>query len=180
MNPDFVLRDTPALDALERRRETLPDIDPAALAAAQDLLRGAKRLLNAFGEVFAGHGLSPGRYAVLMALDVERPSLAPSEIADRLGVTRATVTGLIDGLLREGFVTLAPAAADRRRKSITLTPRGDALLDVVVPDIFRRMAELTQPLSPEERSTTVRLLGKVEAGLARNPARPDAQQDLMA
>lgn len=165
MVSDFTLRDTPALEALSRRHATLSHIDPAALAAAQDLLRVSKRMLGAFGAAFGAFGLSPGRYAVLMALDVRRPSLTPSEIADHLGVTRATITGLIDGLVRDGLVARAPEGADRRSKSIALTGKGDALIDAVVPAIFQRMADLTAPLSADERQTAVRLLNKVESGL---------------
>lgn len=170
MTSDIPLRDTPALAVLSRRIAALGDIDPATIAAAQDFLRVAKRMLGAFDRAFEAHGLSPGRYSVLMALEVERPSLAPSEIADRLGVTRATVTGLIDGLVRDGLVAHAADGPDRRRKAISLTARGELLIDEVVPVIFRRMADMMAPLTPDERQTAVRLLGKVENGLS--PARP--------
>jgi DNA-binding MarR family transcriptional regulator len=159
------LRDTPALDVLNRRGAELGHIDPDSLLAAQDVLRVAKRLLGSFAQAFDAHGLSPGRYAALMALDVQRPSMAPSQIADRLGVTRATVTGLIDGLLRDGLVSYAPEGTDRRRKAIALTRKGEALIEVVVPDIFERMAAMMSPLSADERRVAVNLLGKVEAGL---------------
>lgn len=164
---DIPLRDTPALDVLGRRGDALAHFDPAALAAAQDFLRVAKHMLGDFAQAFAAHGLSPGRYSVLMALDVHRPSLAPSEIADHLGVTRATVTGLIDGLIRDDLVTFAADRNDRRRKAIALTSRGEALIEGVVPAIFKRMSDLVAPLSADERAQAVRLLGKVEAGLAQ-------------
>ena len=61
-------------------------------------------------------------------------------------MTRATVTGLIDGLTLDGLVTLAAGELDRRRKAIMLTPKGEALIDKALPDIFQRMAELTAPL----------------------------------
>ena len=171
MAAEFSLRDTPALEALSRRRIALGHVDPAALTAAQDILRAAKRMLGAFNDVFSAHGLSPGRYAVLMALDVQRPTLAPSEIADRLGVTRATVTGLIDGLTRDGLATYAQQGTDRRRKAIMLTPEADALLEAVLPDIFQRMTDLTSPLTHDERRTMLRLLGKVEDGLEARKTR---------
>ncbi|CAN5487208.1 transcriptional regulator YetL [soil metagenome] len=171
MVADFPLRDTPALEALARRGAALGHIDPASLAAAQDILRVAKRLLTAFAEVFSGYGLSPGRYAVLMALDVHRPSLAPSEIASHLSVTRATVTGLIDGLERDGLVIHEADGTDRRRKTIRLTQKGEALISQALPDIFQRMTDLTSPLSLDERRTVVRLLGLVEAGLPAVPLR---------
>ncbi|WGM39279.1 MarR family transcriptional regulator [Caulobacter sp. NIBR1757] len=165
MVSELPFRDTPALEALASRPDRLAHLDPAAITAAQDLLRVSKKMLGAFAQAFAAHGLSPGRYSVLMALDVQRPSMAPSEIADRLGVTRATVTGLIDGLMRDGLVAYADSGADRRRKAIALTPAGAALIDTVLPDIFQRMADLTAPLTADERRTAVTLLGKVEDGL---------------
>jgi DNA-binding MarR family transcriptional regulator len=177
MVSEFTMQDTPALEALSRRREALGGIDPAALAAAQDLLRAAKRMLGAFSDAFAIHGLSPGRYAVLMALDVRRPSLAPSEIAERLGVTRATVTGLVDGLARDGLVRFAAEAGDRRRKAVSLTPKGDAVIEGALPDIFRRMADLTAPLTVEERGVMLRLLGKVEDGLRAARPSEDTEGD---
>lgn len=166
MRPDMPMRDTAALDALSRRSATLGHIDPAALAAAQDILRVAKRVLGGFADLFSGLGLSPGRYAVLMALDVHRPSLAPSQIADHLSVTRATVTGLIDGLERDGLVVQQADGADRRRKTISLTAKGEALINQALPEVFQSMADLTSPLTLEERRTAVRLLGKIEDGLS--------------
>jgi len=75
------------------------------------------------------------------------------------------VNGLIDGLTLDGLVTLAAGEADRRRKAIMLTPKGEALIDKALPDIFQRMAELTAPLTRNECRTALRLLGKVEDGL---------------
>lgn len=163
---DLEFRDTPALEVLRLLPEGL-GIGAADIAAAQDLLRLSKALLGSFAEHFALHGLSPGRYAVLMALRAGG-ELAPSEIADRLGVTRATVTGLIAGLVRDDLVAYVAAdTADRRRKAIGLTAKGRDLLGAVVPDIFKQMAGLLAPLSPAERTTLIALLGKVEGGLGQ-------------
>lgn len=161
---DLEFRDTPALEVLKQHREALGHVDPADIAAAQDVLRLSKALLGSFAERFALHGLSPGRYAVLMALHAG--PLAPSEIADRLGVTRATITGLIAGLARDGLVAYGPGDSDdRRRKAIALSDRGGTLLGVVVPDIFSAMAGLLAPLSQDERAELLRLAAKVERGL---------------
>jgi DNA-binding MarR family transcriptional regulator len=174
---DFEFRDTPALEVLRKFPETLAHIDPADIAAAQDLLRLAKKLLGSFSEKFALHGLSPGRYAVLMALYARKSSLAPSEIADRLRVTRATVTGLLSGLVHDDLVAYVAAdEADRRRKAISLTAKGRDLLGNVVPDIFIQMAGLLAPLSRDERITLLQLTKKVENGLSRATVR-DAEQE---
>jgi DNA-binding MarR family transcriptional regulator len=163
---DLELHDTPALAILRRQPDLVGQFDQADIAAAQDVLRVSKKLLGAFSETFALRGLSPGRYAVLMALFARDVPLAPSEIAEQLGVTRATVTGLIGGLLGDGLVAYVSADADdRRRKAIALTAKGRRLLKEVVPEVFLQMAGLFAPLSGNERSRLLKLLNKVEAGL---------------
>jgi DNA-binding MarR family transcriptional regulator len=160
---DLELNDTPALAVLARRADDFPGVDAASLRACQDLLRVAKRSLSAFGGEFARHGLSPGRYSVLMELYQAKAGLAPSEVAARIGVTRATVTGLIDGLVREGLATLdAAEGADRRRKAVRLSARGRRLLERLLPGLFARMVGLLAPLSERERRTLQRLLLKIE------------------
>lgn len=165
---DLELRDTPALEVLGKLPGVARNINAADVAAAQDLLRLAKKLLGHFSEEFAMRGLSPGRYAVLMALFAREAPLSPSEIADRLSVTRATVTGLIGGLMQDGLVAYVPAdGADRRRKAIALTEKAQTLLVDLVPDVFGQMVALLAPLSGEERTTLLSLIGKVERGLSR-------------
>ena len=167
---DLDFRDTPALAILRRRPDLAGRFAQADIAAAQDLLRVSKKLLGAFGEMFALNGLSPGRYAVLMALFARDVPLAPSEIAEQLGVTRATVTGLIGGLVGDGLVAYVSADADdRRRKATALTKKGRRLLGDVVPDIFQQMVDLFAPLSGNERSTLLKLMNNVEGDLGRAP-----------
>lgn len=172
---DLGLNDTPALAVLARRRADFRDVDPQALRACQDLLRVAKRSLAAFGAEFARHGISPGRYALLMELYQTPTGLAPSELAARIGVTRATVTGLLEGLLHEGLLTLGPArAGDRRRKRVRLGARGKRLLERLLPELFASMVGLVAPLTARERRELQRLLRKIEAG---SWLRPPEQHD---
>ena len=81
---DLELNDTPALAVFARRRASFEGVDPLSLRACQDLLRVAKRSLAAFGAEFARHGISPGRYSVLMELYHASVALAPSELADEM------------------------------------------------------------------------------------------------
>ncbi|MES2210904.1 MAG: MarR family transcriptional regulator [Chloroflexota bacterium] len=55
-------------------------------------------------------------------------AMSPSELGERLIVTRATVTGLLDSLERRGFVTRSPNPADRRGLVVEITPDGLTVL----------------------------------------------------
>ena len=64
--------------------------------------------------LLAPHGLSEGRFVLLFLLDAAPGGLAPAVLAQQAGVSRATVTGLIDGLEREALVARQADASDRR------------------------------------------------------------------
>ncbi|MFM8334931.1 MAG: MarR family winged helix-turn-helix transcriptional regulator, partial [Opitutaceae bacterium] len=80
---------------------------------------------------------------------------------EHTGVTRATITGLVDTLERDGLVARSSNVEDRRMRSVSLTPRGSSLLRGILPEHFRRMAWLIATFDEQERVTLVRLLGKV-------------------
>jgi DNA-binding MarR family transcriptional regulator len=101
--------------------------------------------------------------------------LTPAELADRTGVTRATITGLVDTLERADLVTRTPHPEDRRMMSVGLTKRGEKLLTRIMPEHFRRMAWLMAPLSENDRRTFVRLLTKVLARAAEEPSPGEAE-----
>ena len=53
--------------------------------------------------------------------------------------------------------------------SVGLTARGEKLLRRILPEHFRRMAWLMDPLSEHERKSLVRLLGKVMERAGERP-----------
>ena len=167
--PLLMLRDLPRYECLLKAAQAYPDLDPSATEVFLHLLRSGDEVFRVSERHLARHHISEGRFGVLMALwsSSERPggdgrnALTPAELADRTGVTRATITGLVDTLEKDGLVTRAPHQEDRRMLSVTLTPRGRELLREILPGHFRRMSWLMATLSEQERVTLVRLLGKV-------------------
>lgn len=90
--------------------------------------------------------------------------LKPLDFAELAGVTRATVTGLLDGLEREGLVKRSPHPVDRRMIMIHLTAKGRQLLSQMLPDHFCRTAGLMANLTAPEKQRLIELLAKVQAG----------------
>lgn len=112
------------------------------------------------------HGLSSGRFAVLMQiLSSNGEGVTPSELAERTGFTRATITGFVDGLERDRLARRKGSRRDRRSLTVHLTPAGEELLRRILPDHFRRISTIMAPLSANDRRQLIRLLEKVAAGL---------------
>jgi DNA-binding MarR family transcriptional regulator len=160
------LRDLPKYEAIERRAERYPEIDPASVVSYLILLRVASDVLAAIEAYLARHDMSQGRFTVLALLNREPDEpMCPSDLAIRSGVTRATMTGLLDGLARERLIRREPAKDDRRMLLVELTPRGRKMLDEIFPDYYRRIAKLMGHLSPAEKKQLVELLNKITPGL---------------
>lgn len=175
--PYLLLKDLPRYECLLEAAKEFPDLDPSAAEAFLHLLRTGDEVFGHTDRNLSDHNISHGRFGVMMLLwrsvQPRAATLAgingcsdgprtPAELADAAGVTRATMTGLIDTLERDGFVKREPDPNDRRMMSVRLTPEGERFLGDYLPEHFQAIAALMSPLSESERKTLVRLLGKVQ------------------
>lgn len=71
-------------------------------------------------------GLTPSQYHVLRTLWAQ-DRLALKDLAEASNCTRATITGLVDGLEQKGLVRRIPNPVDRRSLLAELTEAGQAL-----------------------------------------------------
>ena len=97
--------------------------------------------------------------------DAEGPC-PPNYISDRLIVSRATVTGLLDTLAKRDLVRREPHPKDRRMLLVHLTKAGARLADRLRHTVHEAEAEWMSPLNEHERAQLTDLLGKVQRHLA--------------
>jgi DNA-binding MarR family transcriptional regulator len=158
----FYLRDLPKYEALRQRAARYPEIDPRAFEAFLVLLRVGSDLLDGLEAYLGSKGMSQGKFSILMLLNRDpEVGVSPSDLAERSGVTRATITGLLDGLTREKLVSREDDTGDRRKAVVRLTSRGRKLLDGMLPQYYRHVAELMGGMSDEEKAKLVELLTRV-------------------
>lgn len=171
--PLLLLKQLPRFDCLLQAANRYPDLDPCATSAFLNLLRTGDLIFDSEAACLSNSGLSQGRFSILMLLN-RHPDVpqTPAALADQSGVTRATITGLLDTLEKDGLVERSPADNDRRCVLVRLTSKGASLMDALLPGYFRHVAELLSPLTPDERSQLVELLQKLQAGLDSSPEAP--------
>lgn len=178
----LMLKNLPRFECLLEAAKEYPDLDPSACEAFLHLLHTGDECFRAIEANLSQHNVTQGRFGVLMSLwghcrgDPPDAALSPAELADRTAVTRATMTGLIDTLERDGLVTRAPDTEDRRMMAVCLTPKGRSALNEILPEHFRRMATLMHSLSETERKTLVRLLNKIKEQAATISPQPVSAQ----
>jgi DNA-binding MarR family transcriptional regulator len=160
----FFLRDLPKYEAIRQRAARYPDLDARALEVFLVLLRVGSDVLDALEAYLTKKGTSQGKFTILMLLNRDPDvGISPSDLADRSGVTRATITGLLDGLSREKLVVREDDVGDRRKAVVRLTARGRKMLDEMLPDYYRQVADLMGGLSDTEKVTLIELLTKVNS-----------------
>ena len=163
--PYLMLQKLPQYECIQALTKQYPELDPASADAFLHLLRAADELFSARELSLGKFNLSCGRFSVMMQLfdkETDTPiARTPAELATVAGVTRATMTGLVDTLERDGLVKREPDPKDRRMMSVNLTRKGHQLITQVLPNHFRLMGEVMSPLSEAERKTLVRLLAKI-------------------
>ena len=103
-------------------------------------------------------GLTPTQFSAMVML-AENGVCPQNELGRRTKMDAATIKGVVDRLLEKGLVSVNGDPADRRRKLVALSDSGAA----AIPELHRfgaRVTELTlEPLSEEERSALLRLIG---------------------
>ncbi|WP_434426074.1 MarR family transcriptional regulator [Nannocystis pusilla] len=118
-----------------------------------------------------GRGLSLRQFAVFAALRAGNRS--PGEVAARLNVTPAVVTGLVDRLERRGYVRREVSIGDRRRYSLRITEAGERVCDEVQQALARQLAAQFAGASAAALAECSRALTRMEqavAALERPPA----------
>lgn len=81
------------------------------------------------------------QYRILVILGEGKE--AASVLAEKLAVSRPSVTGVVDGLVARGLVERAHDADDRRRVGHELTDEGRRVLASADTEVERRLEEIT-------------------------------------
>jgi len=149
-----------------------PEGSVLATEAVMNTVRTGDLLLDRIGRLLRPLGVSsPG--GLVLGLLRDHGPMAPSEIGDRLIVTRATVTGLLDSLERRGFVRRTAHPSDRRSLIVQITAEGLKVLTEVRTIVHRQEKDWLSSLSDAELRRLITLLHRVQRALEDVEERPD-------
>ncbi len=148
-----------------------PQVDPQTIRL-MDMLGHVTRSIYHVGERSVDDaGLSYAQYRVLMHLFFaeqmgDRAELNPSEISDRQGVSRNTMSAFIRNLEEEGLVERRLDPSDRRRFNISLTDAGRAVVSEHTHHHLETIDNFFGALSSDEQDDLLKLLQKLSVQVA--------------
>jgi DNA-binding MarR family transcriptional regulator len=134
------------------------------------LKRIGERLQAQTQRILDAHELpiQAAQFPFLAAIDRLGP-LTVGELAEAVGVTQPGATRALAQLAELGYVEIAPAAGDQRRKSVTLTRRGQKLVDVGKRDVWPVIDAAVKDVCKQLSGSLLEQLAGVEDGLAQAP-----------
>jgi len=107
--------------------------------------------------IMAAEGLSMPQIVSLQLLRSCGPK-SISTLADKLSLSLAATSHLVDRMVQQGLVERSEDAIDRRQKRVTIGPAGQALLDRMVQARLRDAAQLMAGLPPDLRDQLEQVL----------------------
>lgn len=162
----------------QRRRQWLsflhelsPETEPETIRLI-GLLHRTAHAMKQLGEAsLAEAGLSYSQYRVLMHLlfserHENQPTLNPSDLSERQGLSRNTMSALIRNLEKEGLIERQLDEQDRRRFLIRLTEPGRVKVTTHATQHLTTIHSCFSDLTPDDQTTLSQLLKQ----LAANPA----------
>ena len=157
----------PPPGVMEEIRKRLSEREVRGMQALFALRACAQQMDNALNEWLADTAGSFARFQILMALRAAKSREIPyNHIVSALGVTRATVSGLITALERDGLVKSCPDEKDRRKLIVRLSAKGEALSRKAFDTSLDRFRAVFAFGSAAELTQLTALLHRLREGFA--------------
>jgi DNA-binding MarR family transcriptional regulator len=128
-------------------------------ALIDELVRASFTVMATLNVIGAEHELSLTQLRVLGILRDRRPRMA--ELAERLGLKKSTMTGLIDRAEERGLLARAPSADDDRATEVFLTREGTKLVERGRARLQEGLAPLCDRLSRADQRRLRELLARL-------------------
>lgn len=145
-------------------------MDRRATEVLINLIRTDSLVTTALSRRFRRYGISLSGFNALVILRQAPGGVNPHEIADRLLVTRAAVTAILDTLETKKLVRRERSAVDGRMSLIVITEVGKKLLDRLLPEHFASERAMASCLGANEKELLISLLGRLQLHVAGQTA----------
>jgi len=128
-------------------------------------LRRILRATDLFGRNLAQSvGLTAPQFRVLQIV-AEKDSCTATAISQQMRISQATVTSLVDKLVKQGMVTRERSQTDRRQTHIIVTDKGRQAIEAAPDPLQQRFVRKFTALEDWEQAALIAALERVAAML---------------
>lgn len=124
------------------------------------LFKTAMRMKTKMADLVGPYGMIPAQIGIIMILKESGP-MNQMTLGESMGVDKATMVKLIDGLEEQKLIKRTTSPEDRRAKFISLTEKGIKVQAVVLQKSKAVEDEFLEPLTATERKAFRGILDKL-------------------
>lgn len=117
-------------------------------------------------------GLSQAKWLALLQLHRCAEAMTQKQLAQELGIEGATLTTLLDRLVRDDYVQRREGKLDRRCKTVHLTPRAMRVIKQITAVAAELRQELLVGISVSDMRSCIRILQRVQQSLDKHHEKP--------
>lgn len=161
--PNFNFKDRPDDARLRITQAQYPDTNITTVQTFLSLQYAYRTIQSQYEAALSEFDLSESRFILLMFLYRAEDGLTVSDLAQKLGVTKATTSKLLRAMTTAELVEKRPDAQDKRAVKIHLTAAGTKRLTAFLPVNFQTVNRLLGNLSESEQQELEQLLNKMIA-----------------
>ena len=121
----------------------------------------SRKISRHYRDRIAEYNLTHSQFFILAQV-IESEVATPSQLAEKTCTDRATVTGLIDRLERDGWLERRPNQDDRRTQSIFLSEKGNKHKDAFITLFNEINGSFIRRFTSDEWQQLQQLLSKLE------------------
>jgi len=147
--------------SLARELNMNDEFDSLQHEALLSIVRTAQVLARHGQVFFQRYGLTEAQYNVLIVLKLAQQPLTQVELGERLVVSRANITSLLDKLQKKSWIQRRSVAGDRRVFEVHLTPEGRKITDMVEPVYVKEVKRCMGALDKQKCRILSRALAQV-------------------
>src|SRR5271170_4954611 len=115
---------------------------------------------QAFARKVEAHGVTVAEWVVMRQL-LEEKALAPSRLAERMGMTRGAISKLADRLIAKSLLVRTADPQDGRAQTLSLTRAGRSMVPKLAALADTNDAEFFDHLAPKDRAALLRTLREI-------------------
>lgn len=154
------------MNKLKQLAESYEWVEGIASKTIIEFKKTHEMLETVFDSYFQKFDISDSKFNLLVILyKTSEGGLALSEIGDRMLVTKANITGLIDRLERQGFVKRIRDDADRRKILAVITEKGRKFTENIIKKYRDWSNKMMATLDDSEKDQLINIMVKLQKGL---------------
>lgn len=136
-------------------------LPPPNFRAWIQLVRAYNYMETRINQDLRRQDLTLARFDAMVAL-VKIGPMSQQALANHLSVTKGNIVGLVDRLSSRGLIERKTPAKDRRVNLVSITPKGQRVVETVLPRQWKLIAQLMKPVNASEAVMLETLLAKLK------------------